>query len=123
MSHSIDVKYRPNSYFWAQKMGVTLSSQIKGAERKALYEALVAQGDAEAANELLRTPVLSQEERIAIGRLHPNFMGGEYLPNPKDQEVEIARITIASTTQDVTSVYARPAGKRIHYRVVDEYGG
>jgi hypothetical protein len=50
-------------------------------------------------------------------------MGGEYLPNTKDQEVEIARITIASTTQDVTSVYARQAGKRILYRVVDEYGG
>lgn len=123
MHSSIDLKYRPNSYFWAQNMGVTLSSQIKGAERKALYEALVAQGQAEAANELLLTPVLSQQERLAMGRLHPSFMGGEYLPNTKDQEVEIARITIASTTQDVTSVYARQAGKRIHYRVVDEYGG
>ncbi len=123
MRNKIDLKYRPHGYFWAQNMGVTLSSQIKGAERKALYEAFVAQGQAEEANELLLTPVLSQQERLAIGRLHPSFMGGEYLPNTKDQEVEIARITIASTTQDVTSVYARQAGKRILYRVVDEYGG
>ena len=37
--------------------------------------------------------------------------------------MEIARITIASTTQDVTSVYARQVGQRIQYRVVDEYNG
>jgi hypothetical protein len=34
-------------------------------------------------------------------------MGGEYLPDLIPNEVEIARITIASTTQDVTCVYAR----------------
>ena len=50
-------------------------------------------------------------------------MGGEYLPDRASQEVEIARITIASTTQDVTCVYARQVGGRIHYRVVDEYDG
>ena len=50
-------------------------------------------------------------------------MGGEYLPDTHGQEVEIARIAIASTTRDVTSVYARKSGKRILYRVVDEYGG
>src|ERR1700680_1429675 len=33
------------------------------------------------------------------------------------------RITIASTTQDVTSVYACRGKYRIHYRVVDEYDG
>jgi hypothetical protein len=50
-------------------------------------------------------------------------MGGEYLPNRHQQEVEIARIAIQSTTGDVTSVYARPVGKRIAYRIVDEYEG
>ena len=38
-------------------------------------------------------------------------------------EVEVARITIASTTWDVTCVCARAEGGRIHFRVVDEYGG
>ena len=50
-------------------------------------------------------------------------MGGEYLPALSQKEVMIASITIASTTQDVTSVYARRGKKRICYRVVDEYGG
>jgi hypothetical protein len=39
--------------------------------------------------------------RSALGRLHPSFMGGEYLPDRRDTEVEIARINIDSTTSDV----------------------
>jgi hypothetical protein len=38
-------------------------------------------------------------------------------------EIMVARIVIASTTQDVTCVYARRTKHRIHYRVVDEYLG
>jgi len=50
-------------------------------------------------------------------------MGGEYLPNRQETEVEIARINIDSTTSDVTSVYAKAGKSRIYYRVVDEYNG
>jgi len=50
-------------------------------------------------------------------------MGVEYLPTVRSREVEIARITIASNTEDVTSVYASQVGQRMHYQVVDEYGG
>ena len=50
-------------------------------------------------------------------------MGGEYLPDLAPSEVMIARITIASTLRDVTSVYARRGRRRIYYRVVDEYEG
>ncbi len=50
-------------------------------------------------------------------------MGGEYLPDRRDTEVEIARINIDSTTSDVTSVYAKAGKDRIRYRVVDEYNG
>jgi hypothetical protein len=50
-------------------------------------------------------------------------MGGEYLPDCGPMEVEIARIAIASTTGDVTSIYARLEGEHIEYRVVDEYEG
>jgi hypothetical protein len=48
-------------------------------------------------------------------------MGGEYLPNYSRQEVEIARIALASTTSDVISLRARPSGSRIKYKLVDEY--
>ena len=37
--------------------------------------------------------------------------------------VEIARIQIYSTTGDTAAVYARRVGRRIRYRVVDEYAG
>lgn len=46
-----------------------------------------------------------------------------YLPDLMESEVMVARIVIASTTQDVTCVYARRGKHRIYYRVVDEYGG
>jgi len=48
-------------------------------------------------------------------------MGGEYLPDYGRSEVEIARIELESTTNDVISLRARPAGSRIKYRLVDEY--
>jgi hypothetical protein len=34
----------------------------------------------------------------------------------------IARLELRSTTSDVISIRARPVGKRIRYRIVDEYG-
>jgi hypothetical protein len=123
MRNKIDLQYRPRSYFWAEDLGVQLSSHIKGAERKALYEYLLAEGRADEIDSLLTKSELTPDERQGLGRFHPSFMGGEYLPNRKGGEVEIARITIASTTQDVTSVYARRGKKRINYRVVDEYEG
>jgi len=45
------------------------------------------------------------------------------VPDTEDGEVEIARISISSTTGDVTSVYAKPVNGAIRYRVVDEYEG
>lgn len=119
----IDLEYRPASYFWAKERGIALLSDIKGAERRRLYGNALELGMDDGLPEELQQEVLSEEDRQAIGRIHPAFMGGEYLPTRDRQEVEIARITIASTTQDVTCVYARQVGQRIHYRVVDEYGG
>ena len=48
-------------------------------------------------------------------------MGGEYLPPLRKGEVEIARISLESTTADQISVRARRVGERIRYRIVDEY--
>lgn len=120
-SHAIDLAYRPRSYFWADDLHLGLSSSIKGAPRKKLYERSVAAG--EELDARLSKPVLTAEERTGWGRLHPALMGGEYLPDRTAREVEIARIAIASTTGDVTSVYAKRLRNRIQYRVVDEYGG
>jgi hypothetical protein len=49
-------------------------------------------------------------------------MGGEYLPPLLEDEVEIARVSLASVTADQTSVRARRIPRGIAYRIVDEYG-
>jgi hypothetical protein len=71
---------------------------------------------------VVATP-LPDEDRRALGRLHPSFMGGEYLPDRRDTEVEIARINIDSTTSDVTSVHAKAGKNRICYRIVSQANG
>jgi hypothetical protein len=34
--------------------------------------------------------IKGERRRRALGRLHPSFMGGEYLPDRRDTEEEIA---------------------------------
>ncbi|WP_350296352.1 hypothetical protein [Limnohabitans sp. Rim8] len=122
MKKRIDGSYKPINYFWAYDRGIRLASNIKGAERKALFERLLKEGDSGACDELLNQSSLTDEQR-RMANVHPAFMGGEYLPDCDSNEVEIARITIASTTQDVTCVYAKRVTGGIDYRVVDEYEG
>ena len=119
----IDLDFRPKSYFWPTGLETHLLSRVKGAERKAALKRLIDRGRAEDIPALLAKSALSSAERQALGRIHPAFMGGEYLPDLMPAETMIARITIASTTQDVTCVYARRGQSRMHYRVVDEYEG
>jgi hypothetical protein len=122
MKKRIDGSYRPTNYFWAYDRGIRLASNIKGAERKALYKRLLKEGDSGTCDELLTQTSLTVEQR-RLANVHPAFMGGEYLPDCGPDEVEIARITIASTTQDVTCIYAKRVASGIEYRVVDEYEG
>ena len=119
----IDLAFRPASYFWPLGLETHLLARIKGAERKAAVQRLIDAGRLDEVPSYLRQPSLRDADRQAIGGLHPHFMGGEYLPDLAPSEVMIARITIASTARDVTSVYARRGRSRIHYRVVDEYEG
>lgn len=122
-SAPIDLDYRPDSYFWPLGAEKELLTHIRGAARREALQQLIDEGQAAQIPEFLSKAALSEDERAAIGRIHPHFMGGEYLPDQEEGEVEIARIEIDSTTADVTSVYASLNGSGIHYRVVDEYGG
>lgn len=123
LESAIDLNYRPNSYFLPADLGIQLASTIQGVERRAIYERLIEEGREGEVADVVAKPVLTGEERTMLGRIHPRFMGGEYLPAPRKGEVEIARIAIASTTQDTVAVYARRGKNRICYRVVDEYQG
>lgn len=119
----LDLGYRPESYFWPITHETHLIAAIKGERRRNAIRAAFDADEVSALDEYYATPVLHEEDRRALGRLHPSFMGGEYLPNRQETEVEIARINIDSTTSDVTSIYAKAGKNRIYYRVVDEYRG
>lgn len=118
---SIDLNFRPRSYFWPLSAEKHLLSTVRGETRRRAVQAAIDANDLDALSEFCTTSTLSPEERQAFGAIHPRFMGGEYLPGLKEEEIEIARININSTTSDVTSVYARRTPKGISYRVVDEY--
>ncbi len=94
------------------------TARVKGALRRQSAGALA---DAGLYDPVICAENLTEEHRIAVGRIHPMFMGGEYLPDLLAHEVEIARATLKSTTMDVISVRARPTRHRIIYRIVDEY--
>jgi hypothetical protein len=119
---NIDTTFRPVSYFWPQSLETKLLSTVKGAERQNLIRELIKDGKLKDVPEWMTSESLSDADRVAAGQIHPRYMGGEYLPSLRGNEVEIARINLESTTGDVISVRARRGKHRIYYRVVDEYG-
>jgi hypothetical protein len=118
---AVDLSFRPLNYFWAHDLGVRTATEIQGTQRKALYEQSLREG--EPMPQALLDPVLPEHLRQALGRIHPHYMGGEYLGRARNGEVVIARMTIRSTTADTYAIYARRSGSRLVYRAVDEYEG
>jgi hypothetical protein len=114
---------RPTSYFATDDPQLHIIASIKGADRKALAKRMAAEGRLKELPALIMDPALEDRVRNYTGSIHPSLMGGEYLPDLVQDEVEIARITIESTTQDVTCVYASRVEGKIACRVVDEYDG
>jgi len=123
MNQAIDPDFRPRTYFGPHPLEQQLLSKVKGAVLRDRLKALFAEGRHDEVVGLLADGGIPERDRKALEAMHPMFMGGNYLPDTSDGEVEIARIRIASTTFDVTSVYARRQDGVIRYRVVDEYGG
>lgn len=120
----IDYGYRPVSYWQDETLAQAILKNIKGDfRREEIRKALDAENLETIPEEILRE-ALSENVRSFTGRIHPRFMGGEYLPDLSADEVEIARISLQSTTFDVISIRARRTTKGIIlYRVVDEYEG
>ena len=121
--NAIDLQYRPTTYFRPEKLEKYLLSKVKGAVVRRKLKRLFDAGRHAEVRELLEDPAFPAVDRKVLESIHPMLMGGNYLPDTKDGEVEIARICIDSTTSDVTSVYAKPHLGAIRYRVVDEYDG
>ena len=113
-----DVTFRPQSYWDTPQ---TIFANIKGEQRRRMVQRALEEGDAADLPAWILKDTLTEGERTRTGRIHPFLMGGEYLPDCDDQEIEIARVALRSATGDVISIRARRAEGIIHYSVVDEY--
>jgi hypothetical protein len=123
MTRKIDLNDRPQTYFRPQGIDQYLISKVKGTVMRRMLQSLFDEGRHAELRRLLDEVAFSEEDQRMLGRIHPVYMGGNYLPDAEDGEVEIATVRLKSTTFDVTSVFARAEDGMIHYRVVDEYGG
>jgi hypothetical protein len=117
----IDYRFRPESYWRFSGPLDAILSNVKGTERRLIIRACCEAGRIEDVPDEVLQESLSLEDRVQWGRLHPSFMGGEYLPNLEPSQVEIARIELKSTMADAISVRARKDGAAVCYSVVDEY--
>jgi hypothetical protein len=120
----IDLEFRPASYVADAGPVGAIVQNIAGEERRALVRDLLTgelqAGDGEVPDVLLQEH-LSTPDRVMFGHAHPRCMGGEYLPAYDGIEVEIARVVLQSSTQDVFSLRARRTRTRWVYRLLDEY--
>ncbi len=128
---SFDLDFRPD--YWAPPSDpiTAITRNVKGQLRREMIADIVSGRAAERAPDEATRQLLSEvhsdllpdelDDPNTLGPLHPWWMGGEYLPKYLPGEAEITRIVLESTTMDVTSIRARPDGRLIRYRVVDEY--
>lgn len=122
-SPPVTLDWRPASY-WDHADPVTaIVANVKGTVRRRILRKALEGSTPEVPVDPLLPDELTTEDREAWGRVHPSFMGGEYLPEYLAGEVEIARIVWDSTMGDVMSFRARRSGgAQIHYRMVDDMG-
>jgi hypothetical protein len=118
-TRDFDLSFRPNTYWEHGDPIAAILAGIKGEARRELVIAALEAG--EEISEGLLDSLLEESLRQGWGALHPLLMGGEYLPSDLPGETTIARISLRSTTGDVSEVRARPTGRGIRYRIVDEY--
>ena len=123
---TIDLQFRPASYWNPADPESAVLGNIKGQFRRQMARDFLRREAPEELGEIEEQYLedeVSDEFRVALGRIHPQFMGGEYLPGYRRGEVEIARVVLNSATMDVTSLRARRQDGWIYYRMVDEYDG
>lgn len=122
----INFDFRPSAYFADHSPIEAIVQNIKGQNRREMARDFIA-GDmpkdfGEIDDRYLQDTI-DDQSRVELGRINPAFMGGEYLPDYSPGEVEIARVVLQSSTQDVYSFRVRQSrpGTRYRYRLVDEY--
>ncbi len=117
----IDYQYRPTNYWEDDLLLQAILRNVKGTLRREMIIDHWEAGRYEILKDELKNASLPEKVRCELGQIHPAFMGGEYLPDNRERETEIARIELKSTTYDVISIRARPKDQDILYSIVDEY--
>ena len=121
MTTAFDLSYRPQTY-WPEALDQEqLLSRIQGQARRDITRQMLLEGGAEGTDPMISGEALAGEDRRDWGLVHPHYMGGEYLPQLAANGVEIARVSLASTTSDQISIRAAFDGEKIIYAVCDEY--
>ena len=113
-----NLDYRPGFYFGPQDLKRFYKSRILGQMRGKMVSEEIDSGDCPP--ELMQSS-LNPQLRKSLGFLHPHMMGGEYLPELGQKEIEICRVVLKSVTMDVYSLRVRKQKHRYVYRIVDEY--
>jgi hypothetical protein len=114
--------FRPKSYWVETDPLSAILRNVTGENRRQMITDYWVSGRIDELDVSLLHDEVDDDTRTKIGRIHPSFMGGEFLPPYLAGEIEIARITLKSTTSDVISLRARPIPEGIAYRIIDEYG-
>jgi hypothetical protein len=121
LCQGIRYRFRPKSY-WAETDPLSaILRNVTGENRRKMIIDYWESGRIEQLESSLLRDEVDEQTRTNLGGIHPSFMGGEFLPPYLPGELEIARITLKSTTCDVISLRARPLREGIAYRCVDEY--
>ena len=117
----VDLSFRPSSRLFPLTAEKLLLSRVKGTQRRESLTAAVEQDRLSDLNPFFTQTSLSAEDRRARAAIHPSFMGGEYLPDFEEGELEMARLSLRSVTADVISIRLRRTEDGFVYRIVDEY--
>jgi hypothetical protein len=75
MTESIDLNYRPKSYFGPRRIESCLISQVKGAVFRHELEKLFAEGRYQEIKSILGAEEVSSSDVKAMSAVHPMFMG------------------------------------------------
>ena len=120
----IDYTQRPQSYWDDTSVLHATLRNVKGENRRRLIRDFHSLEQLDQVEPGLAKDILTTPERENLGRIHPTFLGGEYLPDYQATETEIARIVLDSTLRDVISLRARRTKTGLlRYSIVDEYEG
>lgn len=122
VSQPLDFDFAPADYRDVPSPAAALLLNVKGDLRRRLLRDILSGKAGPGLDPAMWADTSSELATGILGRVHPQWLGGEYLPDYLPGEVEIARVTLDNVTRDVVSVRARHRRGRYRYRVVDEYG-